>query len=568
MSTRDVHVAAFEIDRRPVTKAQYDACVASDACPAIATGECKPTTTADDPMHCVDWFEAQAYCSWVGKQLPTEDEWELSRSKLERTAKHFDWTVTRHCAPQDEGCLGLSQWSIDGWREPSIETRARGETTTPAPEPHERAQGLGLRCVKPSTTPVAHPGPCWATCDGCGEVPDGEADLRHVARWNAKGEDGAHTIVDATGKRRGIVADDEKLETMVASADPASIVHGATGRAVGFARVTKDGEVRREMLQYDAAGNVRSRISTGPKAREHWTYHYDCWKAGATPHPDRDACPRAEVGVVEPQTDFGRCVAGKGGAWTLVMDRVKIGCTREPGVDMPCLGMEASGTWALAYTPKGGERVLGPVEGFEIESAIVMERRVIGAFDFDDDGHDELVVRKELAHVEDMDPTVEVWTFATVVKPYPAVVKLREIVSMKDVDGDGRPDLRLEGSFTIPSSGEMGVECFGGVTSVARSLPDGTFVVDPVETIADRRAQCPKMPTGAFFGTRSEPRDGLQPIACSYLWGLPKAELRNKVLAQWDAQCANEDAPCMCDRATLVEFVDGLPKLERWLNEP
>jgi sulfatase modifying factor 1 len=69
-----VTLSAFEIDKTEVTQAQYSACVAAGACEAPSCDwDCDH---ADFPASCLVWAQASAYCSFAGRRLPTEAEWE------------------------------------------------------------------------------------------------------------------------------------------------------------------------------------------------------------------------------------------------------------------------------------------------------------------------------------------------------------------------------------------------------------------------------------------------------------------------------------------------------------
>jgi formylglycine-generating enzyme required for sulfatase activity len=77
---QDSFIDAFNIDIYPVTNAEYREFVeASGHTPPRSWKEgTYPDGTADHPVTWVTWHDAQAYCEWAGKRLPTELEWEKS----------------------------------------------------------------------------------------------------------------------------------------------------------------------------------------------------------------------------------------------------------------------------------------------------------------------------------------------------------------------------------------------------------------------------------------------------------------------------------------------------------
>jgi formylglycine-generating enzyme required for sulfatase activity len=118
-----VAVAPFFLDATEVTVAAYGACVRAGRCQPAGNaaqdvdlrGDGSPRADAacngdrpdraDHPVNCVAWADARAYCAFIGKRLPTENEWEWAARNGGR-AVVYPWG---DAAPADRAC-----WSGEG----------------------------------------------------------------------------------------------------------------------------------------------------------------------------------------------------------------------------------------------------------------------------------------------------------------------------------------------------------------------------------------------------------------------------------------------------------------------
>ena len=94
-----VDLSGYWMDKTDVTNAMYAKCVQAGSCPAkimnlsFTRDSYYGNAEFDNyPVIYVNWDEAQTYCAWAGRRLPTEAEWEVAARGTDK--RKYPWGNT------------------------------------------------------------------------------------------------------------------------------------------------------------------------------------------------------------------------------------------------------------------------------------------------------------------------------------------------------------------------------------------------------------------------------------------------------------------------------------------
>jgi formylglycine-generating enzyme len=179
---RRVCLNPFRIDRTEVTVAAYQRCVAARACTDIAPNPEEVNSRLpgreQHPVSGVLWEQADAYCRWAGKRLPTEAEWERAALGPTADGRLFPWGVDPG-TPRCEQAVTMTDEKPDSCA-----------AVQPAQRPFTRPV-----CSRPKGNSAE------GLCDLTGNVPEWVSDW-YISAGSKKGGAGHHPRGPCAGQKR------------------------------------------------------------------------------------------------------------------------------------------------------------------------------------------------------------------------------------------------------------------------------------------------------------------------------------------------------------------------------
>ena len=130
----EVTLSSFAIDRAPVTNRQYMGCLKAGKCRKPGSTKKRGFDSPDQPVTFVSWDDAEVYCSFEGKRLCTEHEWEVAATGG-REGYLYPWGGGRVDATKAYACVGecvrtpaKMRKQDDSFRPGSVLTREQNES--------------------------------------------------------------------------------------------------------------------------------------------------------------------------------------------------------------------------------------------------------------------------------------------------------------------------------------------------------------------------------------------------------------------------------------------------------
>jgi formylglycine-generating enzyme required for sulfatase activity len=152
----------FCMDQNEVTVREYARCVEAGACKEPWRGDPYSTYPShpDEPVNLVSWAKAQSFCTWAGKRLPTEAEWEWAATGPEQNRYPWGNEPEPSCDTCDYTKFGAPKWEAGGdigcgGGGPSpVGTHPRGDRVWPGGAIHDLA-GNVWEWVEDAFAPLA-----------------------------------------------------------------------------------------------------------------------------------------------------------------------------------------------------------------------------------------------------------------------------------------------------------------------------------------------------------------------------------------------------------------------------